>query len=606
MINIKILITIMFISGILQWDVIDMKWEYLTITSIIHAFTSILVSAFLIIPFVNKHAYYYIVVRRINSLNGWFLGFILLLITLSGFYLFFIGNRGGDGIGNLSFYIHLYGSFLLMVLFVLHIRKRPEMSFVGVFLAVLFLSTINPTSAFSDIGNLTSLKFEDNVTAYHNEDWTNSTKCKSCHNEIFNQWADSNHKNLVDSNPYYMVMEGIAAEVEGEDFRKWCMGCHNPSALTTGLTKTSHPMTNGNFLSNTLYEKGAKTLIENFEKHGNSRLEEGVSCLTCHRITDAKSTGNASYTLDLNNQKKYPFEDSDAGISQYLGEKFINAKPEVHKQSYSNKLYKKSEYCASCHDETSPTTGKKIVATYQEWKKSPYNNPTDKSKNKTCIDCHMTNLENGEFSPLKGTSTLGGKVKKDVKVHYFAGSNHFLSGLKSKKHEDQTLQLLRTSAKLDVTIKNNQVHVGVKNVGAGHHLPTGVADFRELWLDITVKDANGKIVFSSGKLKEDGDLDKDARPFMKVFGDENGKPVGLLFWKYKTLISDTRIPAKKRRVETYDINTSQKLSYPLKAIVKLNFRIYPQWVTNAVRKAYPLLPNPPVVQLEKIEKIFKK
>ncbi len=72
--------------------------------------------------------------------------------------------------------------------------------------------------------------------------------------------------------------------------------------------------------------------------------------------------------------------------------------------------------------------------------------------------------------------------------------------------------------------------MGVKNVGAGHHLPTGVADFRELWLDITVKDRNGKVVFEAGKLKEDGNLGEDARPFMKVFGDKDGKPVGLLFF----------------------------------------------------------------------------
>ena len=121
-----------------------------------------------------------------------------------------------------------------------------------------------------------------------------------------------------------------------------------------------------------------------------------------------------------------------------------------------------------------------------------------------------------------------------------------------------------------------------------------------------MKDKNGKIIFSSGKLKKDGNLDIDARPFMKVFGDENGKPVGLLFWKYKTLISDTRIPAKKRRVESYKIEDFDNLQYPLNVTAKLNFRIYPQWVTDAVKKAYPLLPNPPVVELEKINKIFNK
>ncbi len=598
--NVKILILIIFITGILQLDIFNIKWEYLTTISIIHTLVSVIFSIFYIIPFVNKHAYKYIVIRRVNSIVGWILGFILLIVILSGFYLFLVGNRGGDILGIVSFNIHLYGSFVLIAFLLFHTRNKMPASVASV---ILLMTLVNPIPSYSFNQDLVSMKLENDKTMYHNEDWTNSTKCKSCHSEIFNQWADSNHKNLVESNPYYMVLEGIAAEVEGEEFRQWCMGCHNPSGLTTGLSKTSHNMT-GNTLTSTLFEKKGKTLIDNFKKHGNSRVEEGVSCLTCHRITEAKSDGNASYTLDLTNRKKYPFEDEESDLGSWLGHKFINAKPQEHKDSYLKPLYKEAKYCASCHDEVSPITGKQIVSTFKQWEKSPYNNPKDKTKHKSCIDCHMTYLKDDKFSPLRGISTDGGVIKDDVKVHYFAGSNHFLSGLKSKKHEDQTLQLLRTSAELDVDIKGGQVHVGVKNVGAGHHLPTGVADFRELWLDITIKDVNGKTVFSSGKLKEDGNLDVDARPFMKVFGDEKGEPVGLLFWKYKTLLKDTRIPAKERRVESYDL--PKELNYPLKVDVKLNFRIYPQWVTSLVQNVFPELPNPPVVKLENIIQKFDK
>ena len=69
----------------------------------------------------------------------------------------------------------------------------------------------------------------------------------------------------------------------------------------------------------------------------------------------------------------------------------------------------------------------------------------------------MTYLQNGKFAPLKGRSTDGGKIKDDVKVHYFAGSNHFLSGLKNKVHEDQTIQLLRTAAELDIDFLNAEI-----------------------------------------------------------------------------------------------------------------------------------------------------
>lgn len=604
LINIKLFLLLMFFTGILQWDVLALKWENLKIISTLHIFISLFVSIFLIIPFVNRHAYKYIIIKKVNSLNGWILGLVLLLITLSGFYLFFVGNTGGDTLGRISFTIHLYGSFIFVALFFYHIRNQFSKQEVSTSLAGFLIALFLPTTSYSYDKTLTNIKLEKEVHQYHNEDWTNSTKCKSCHAEIFNQWADSNHKNMVDSNPYYMVMEGVAAETEGENFRQWCMGCHNPSALTTGLSKTSHPM-DGNFLRNTLFEKNAQTLQKDYEKHGSIRLEEGVSCLMCHRIMDANSTGNASYSLDLTNRRTYPFENEDKGLGQYLGEKFINAKPEVHKQSYMKPLYKKSNYCASCHDETSPTTGKKIVATFQEWEKSPFNQPNNPKEHKSCIDCHMTNLENGQFKPLEGFSTTGGKLKKDVKVHYFSGSNHFLSGLKSKKHEDQTIQLLKTAAKIDIDIKDNTIFAEVKNVGAGHHLPTGVADFRELWLDITLTDSDGKIIFSSGKLKQDGNLSEDARPFMKVFGDKEGKPVKLLFWQYETLLSDTRIPAGEKRIEEHMIKEAN-IKYPIKATMKLNFRIYPQWVTDMVKKTYPALPNPTVIELNKIEKTFNK
>lgn len=596
--NIKVLILMIFLSGILQMDILNISWETLKIISIIHIFASIFLCIFYIIPFVNRHAYKYIVIKKVNSIIGWVLGFVLFFIVLSGFYLFFIGNTGGDILGIISSNIHLYGSFVLLFFLFYHTKNPVKKTFASLFLVSYSLI---PTLSYSFEHQLSNIKTQKDVI-YHSNDWTNSTKCKSCHSEIFNQWANSNHKNLVESNPYYMVMEAIAGEVEGEKFKQWCMSCHNPSAITTGLTRTSHSM-NDNSLSNTLFEKDAKTLVDTYKKHGNSRLEEGVSCLTCHRITEATSQGNASYSIELTNRKKYPFEDDESTTGEYLGHKFINAKPNIHKESYMKPLYKDSKYCASCHDETSPITNKQIVSTFKEWEASPYNNKEDKTKNKSCIDCHMTYLQDDKFEPLKGISTDGGVVKNDVKVHYFAGSNHFLAGLKDKKNEEQILQLLRTSAKLDVNIKDNQLLVGVQNVGAGHHLPTGVADFRELWLDITITDATGKIVFSSGKLDKNGDLQADARPFMKVFSDINGNPVGLLFWKYEKLLSDTRIPAKTRRVESYDLE--KDLNYPLKAVVKLNFRIYPQWVTSIVQKAFPELPNPPILELEKIEQIFE-
>ena len=596
--SLTFLVSVMFVSGVLQLKLFGVAWEYFRVIQFVHIFASFAIMLFFIVPFIYGHVYTLFFVKKRNSTNGWMLLLSFALLTLSGLYLFLVGNRGGDSFGTLSYTLHLYGSFVMIAFFLYHTNNKQKQPTVSLAIVATLLSF---SPIYAQTSQLSLTKIESKTAGYHNEEWTNSTKCKSCHSDIFEQWSDSNHKHMAGSNPYYMVMETLAAEDQGQEFRKWCMGCHNPSAVATGLKKTTHAM-DGNFLRNEIFERNGETLVDDFKEHGNFRLEEGVSCITCHQITEAKSKGNASFTLDLD-RKKYLFEESASKVGQWLGEKLINSNPAVHKESYSKELYKESRYCASCHDEVHPHNGIKIVATFEEWEKSPYNNPQEKSKHKSCIDCHMTNLQDGKFLPLKGTSTDGGVVKEDVKVHYFAGSNHFLSGLKSKTHEEQTLQLLKTSAKLDVSLKDKELIVGVTNIGAGHHLPTGVADFRELWLEVTLKDKNGKILLSSGKLKDDGNIEDESRLFQKVFGDEEGKPVGLLFWRYKKLLSDTRIPAKTRRVESFKIE--EELSYPLSAEVKFNFRIYPQWVSDAVKKIYPNLPNPPTVELVKVEKEFQ-
>ncbi|MDD3475667.1 MAG: multiheme c-type cytochrome [Sulfurimonas sp.] len=591
---IKILVFVMFVSGVLQWSVIDLSWEDFRVIQVAHILSSIAI-LFLLLPFIYRHIRRYYFIKKVNSVNGWVVFVLFILLIASGFYLLLVGNRGGDMFGELSFNVHLYGSFLLIILFIAHAFFSEKKQITP----LVLLALINPQLSHSQ-EKLSNIEV-NSTRSYHSEDWTSSTKCKSCHSEIFKQWSNSNHKHMVGSNPYYMVMETLAGEVEGEGFRKWCMSCHNPSALLNGHEKTTHDM-EGNFLRDEIFEKDGQGLIADFKEQDNFRLEEGVSCVTCHRITDASSKGNASYTLTLE-RKKYAFEDSKAPLGHWFSEKLINSNPDEHKKSYMDPLYKESRYCASCHDEFHPKNGIAIVSTFKEWEKSEFNNPKDKSKHKTCIDCHMTNLKDGKLSPLRGTSTDGGVIKEDVKVHYFSGSNHFLAGLKDKKNEEQTIELLKSSAKLDVDVKDNTLSVGVTNVGAGHHLPTGVADFRELWLDVSVKDRDDKLVFSSGKLKEDGNIEDDSRVFQKVFGDENGEPVGLLFWRYKILLKDTRIPSKQRRVESFALSKSVK--YPLSVEVKLNFRIYPQWTTDAVKKAFPTLPNPPIIELMKVEKEFK-
>lgn len=436
------------------------------------------------------------------------------------------------------------------------------------------------------------IRLDENITHYEQKEWLSSANCKSCHEDAYKDWANSNHRLMGGSNPYYMVLEDLAAKIEGEGFRFWCMGCHSPTQITTGARETNR--------KNLMFDQDGKYLVDRL-KDINKEPEEGTSCLFCHRITDHDDIGNAGYTINLRDRENYLLEERGYLLG-YIHDQSINSKPKAHIDSYSKNLYKDPKYCSSCHTEFSPGKGVMIVETYKEWEESPFNKGLDNPETKTCIDCHMHKNPSELDTKVVGKSTSGGATKQNLRTHHFVGSNHFLVGLRSKEHEKMTIDLLKTSAKLLISSSDGGFAVEVQNVGAGHHLPTGVADFRELWLEVVAVDNSGKVVAKSGFLVEN-EVEPEAKMFKKVFGDKDGKPVGLAFWRYEKLISDTRIPAGKSRIEQFKFDKNP--AYPVTITAKLNFRIYPDWVTKEVQKTYKDLPTPPVVELNKITKVLE-
>ncbi len=436
---------------------------------------------------------------------------------------------------------------------------------------------------------------QDNDTPYvHPEEWVNSASCRNCHSDLFDQWADSNHRLMGESNPYFKVLLEVAGEVEGEEFKAWCLGCHMPQSFTTGslqLGSQSH-----------MFEQGGTSIIKALEEN-RTDLDEGTGCLFCHRIVDVEDAGgNAAFRVDLENRERYWLEDSDNAAARWLAEKQINARPEVHGQSYLQPVYKDPIYCKGCHDEFSPGLGADIVDTYGEWQQSSFNNPEDPSSHRTCIDCHMTGDIDRIGEPVPGLATDGSAIRDNLVTHQFTGANHHLVGLRNKKQEQMSIQLLKTSATLEQRLEGNNLVVRVRNTGAGHALPTGVADFRQLWLRVRVTDADGRVLIDSGQADPAGNLPADSRLFLKEFGDADGKPVGLIFWRYEKLLRDTRIPADGYRDERFALPADVR--GPISVDTRLLYRIYPQWVTDVVRKSVPELPNPPILELQQISAEF--
>ena len=242
-----------------------------------------------------------------------------------------------------------------------------------------------------------------------------------------------------------------------------------------------------------------------------------ISCLISrHRgssatgvITSAKSNilADAGYEVEAGGGEDNP--------STMLGP-FKDSDSPYHPTKYSE-LHTKSDFCGLCHNVSHAGNHMPIEQTYNEWKNSPYN--TGKPETTVhCQDCHMrqkpgipsTGKTKRPDNPGKACDM--GPDREHIWTHYFVGGNAIVTKLLgSEMHAQMAVERLQNAADLelikDSSYRKNalsRIRVKVINSGAGHYLPTGLTEVRQMWLDVKITDAKGKILLRSGGLDEKG------------------------------------------------------------------------------------------------------
>ncbi len=109
----------------------------------------------------------------------------------------------------------------------------------------------------------------------------------------------------------------------------------------------------------------------------------------------------------------------------------------------------------------------------------------------------------------------------------------------------------------------------VKNIRAGHNLPTSLTNIRQIWLELTVKDSSGRVILSTGKLDAEGRLPKDVRIFNSD-GQDNNFQFTLHPWEITSFSRHDTIAPRGHRDVYYGIPSTLKGKYIVEA--KLRYR----------------------------------
>ena len=393
------------------------------------------------------------------------------------------------------------------------------------------------------------------------EDIPSAAYCSHCHEAVHAQWRQSAHANAFRT-PWYLKNVNELAATKNVAFTRHCEGCHNPSALFTGvLTEGSTtPRPNDN---------------------------DGVTCMTCHSIHAISSTsGTGSYVMGK------PAVMVDAQGTPTPGiptDAEILAHPDWHRQAVMRPLYKKAEFCSACHKAAMPRmlNGYKWLrtfSTYDEWQQSSWSTETPLSfytKNavSTCQTCHMEAVRAQDPSNHQGTvashrwlgantavaatygfddqaKLLADYLKNDkLQVDIFAITVEKQSISSNFKPEKLIAPLGAPADSRSFTVLPGdwvRVDVVIRNKGIGHSLIPELRDFYDSWLDFEAKDDSGHTIYRSGSVDANHTIDADARSYGLRIISRDGKSIDHHeVWKTYVKAYDATIAPGKSDVVRY-------------------------------------------------------
>lgn len=279
------------------------------------------------------------------------------------------------------------------------------------------------------------------------------------------------------SDPVFLAMNRRGQRLTGGELGTFCVNCHAPLAVREKAT------TDGLNLESV-----------------DAKLQ-GVTCFFCHTADGVEGTHNNPLRLANEPQMRGPYSDP---ISN-----------NVHRSTYSalhdRDQLESASFCGSCHDVVTGH-GAMLERTFTEWQASVFSRAPGGT---TCGQCHMP--QGSRRAPIANVPDAPDRRRHS---HTFTAVDVALTEFPQKAEQRAEIQagLDSTLAMgLCVTTGRPRIQVLVDNVGAGHSFPSGSAQDRRLWAEVTAY-SQGNVIYRSGAIG-DGDSEKLNDPDLWLIRD---------------------------------------------------------------------------------------
>ena len=455
-----------------------------------------------------------------------------------------------------------------------------------------------------------------------------SESCGQCHKDIYEQWKSSMHHFASFNNQFYRKSVEYMQDVVGTRPSKWCAGCHDHAVFFNGR-----------------FDRPIREQIDTPE------AQAGLGCMSCHAIVHVGSSmGNADFTVEYPPLHELASSHNSYIRAADYFLTYLNPRP--HKATFLKPFMQSAEFCAGCHKVhlDVPVNQYRWVRgfnDYDNWQASGVSGQGARSfyypqKSQVCADCHMPLVDSHDPGNHDGkvhshrfpaANTAVAYANQDTKqlqaeeeflksgfitVDIFAVSpGGDRTGEAPMRRRSDTVQanstfavgeeaeqggiaVIREVGKVSAPIDSAgstlepgstaRVDVVVRTRKIGHFFPGGTVDAFDVWLELQAKDADGRVIFWSGNVTDNGKgpVEPGAHFYRSYQLDADANPINKRnAWQARSVLYVKLIPPGAADVAHYLVKVPAEAHGPIQFTAKLNYRKFAWYYTQFAYAGQP-------------------
>jgi len=460
-----------------------------------------------------------------------------------------------------------------------------------------------PSSSSTSVGGIMPADF-----------FMESQQCGECHKDIYEQWKSSMHHFASFNNQFYKASILHMQELSGTQGSKWCAACHDHAVFFNGR-----------------FEIPIKQQVDTPE------AQNGLGCVSCHSITHVGSTmGNSDFEIMYPPLHRLASSKSSfvQGAEKFIT--YLNPEPHRRTFMKAFMREQSAEFCSACHKVhlDQPVNHYRWIRgfnDYDNWQASGVSGQGARSfyyppKSSDCADCHMAQVPSHDPGNRKGmihshrfaaANTAIPTVNHDdaqekateaflksgfITVDLFSASpvesaqkgqvqmkrradtpvlaSTFAVGEEAEQSGPVTLREVGKIAApinaLGVALAPGstvRIDAVVRTRKIGHFFPAGTVDSFDVWLEFSARDAKGRILASSGTVKDNGPVDRSAHFYRSYLLDSEGNAINKRnAWQARSVFYVRLIPPGAADTVHYLVNIPKDAEGPITFEAKLNYR----------------------------------